>query len=160
MPDDRSDRGNSLAAEVIDKFLIIEQLTRYHHAVDFKQWDDLDAILTEDCTASWPGLGVVRGLPTDNPNGREAIKDWLKAAVGEGTSLHYMVNHVVEVDRDRAANRSMVAIGDEYSNLYHLGHYDGAHFRTPDGWRISALQFVVAPAAKRRPMRVEQKSFG
>ena len=45
MADEIGDWLNSPGAAVIDKFLIIEQLTRYHHAIDFKQWDDLDAIL-------------------------------------------------------------------------------------------------------------------
>jgi hypothetical protein len=142
------------AAQVAaDKLAVIEVLTRYHHAVDFKRWDDLDRILTEDAVAAWPGMGAELGLATDAPAGREAIKAWLRDAVGDRESLHYMVNHVVDIDGDTARNRSMVAVADSLSNLYHLGYYDGTHRRTPEGWRIASLRFNRAPAAVRRAER-------
>ena len=137
-------------ARAADKLEIIEALTRYHHAIDFKRWDDLDAVLAPDAVAAWPGMGVDMGLDTDAPSGRDAIKAWLKDAVGARDSLHYMVNHVVDLDGDRATNRSMVAVADAQSNLYHMGYYDGTHRRTPDGWRITALHFTRSPAVLRR----------
>jgi hypothetical protein len=149
-----ADGGDRLALAA-DKLEIIEALTRYHHAVDFKRWDDLDAILTPDATAAWPGMGAEMGLDTDAPAGRPAIKAWLEAAVGGRDSLHYMVNHVVDVDGDRATNRSMVAIGDTLSNLYHLGYYDGAHRRTAQGWRIASLLFTRSPAIARRRLAAQ-----
>jgi hypothetical protein len=135
---------------IADKFEIIELLTRYHHAVDFKRWAAFDDILTPDARASWPGLGRQLGLATDSPEGREAIVAWLQDGIAGRDTLHYMVNHLVEVHGDKATNRSMVAIGDAHSDLYHLGYYDGRHARTPGGWRIAELQFTVSPAAKRR----------
>jgi hypothetical protein len=139
-------------ARAADKLEIIEALTRYHHAIDFLQWDDLDAVLAPDAVGSWAGMGAEMGLDTDAPSGRDAIKAWLKGAVGERRSLHYMVNHVVDVDGDEAANRSMVAVADALSNLYHVGYYDGTHRRTPEGWRITALHFTRAESAKRRSL--------
>ena len=139
-------------ARAADKLEIIENLTRYHHAVDFKRWDDFDAIMIPEATAAWPGMGAELGQATDAPEGRAAIKAWIAGAVGERDSLHYMVNHVIDVDGDKATNRSMVAVADALSNLYHVGYYDGAHRRTADGWRIVSLHFTRSASAIRRSL--------
>lgn len=133
-----------------DKAEIIENLSRYHHAVDFKRWDALDALLADDAVASWPGMGAELGLGTDAPEGREAIKQWLRKAAGETITVHYMLNHVIDVDGDSARNRSMVAIAAQDGALSHLGYYDGTHRRTTEGWRVVSLRFTRSELFKRR----------
>ena len=133
-----------------DKAEIIENLSRYHHAVDFKHWDDLDALLAEDAVASWSGMGAELGLATDTPEGRETIKQWLREAAGDTITVHYMVNHVIDVAGDSARNRSMVAIAAQDGALSHLGYYDGTHRRTGKGWRIVSLHFTRSELFPRR----------
>jgi hypothetical protein len=117
---------------IADRVEITELLSRYHHAIDARDWDALGAVFTEDAVADYLGLVV---------EGRDAIVTWLSAALGDRELTHFMANHVFELDGDLASSRSYLQDLDLKTGLaFGAGTYEGEHVRTPAGWRIRRLR--------------------
>jgi SnoaL-like domain len=129
-----------------DRSDIINLLGTYHQAIDMQTWELFDEIMLTDAEASWEGLVAVNG--ESSPRGRSAIIDWLKGALGDRRSLHYMVNHVIRPTGDTATGTSYVGVAaDASGTIHHLGYYNGEYVRTAAGWRIKRLTFVTSEYA-------------
>jgi hypothetical protein len=117
---------------VADRIEITELLSRYHHAIDGRDWDALSAVFVEDAVADYMGLVV---------EGRDAIVTWLSAALGDRELTHFMANHIFDIDGDSATSRSYLQDLDLQTGLaFGAGIYEGQHTRTDAGWRIRRLQ--------------------
>ena len=102
----------------------MELLNRYCHALDFRDWDLLRSLFTED--AIFSARMVNRGVPGPDDayiEGRDALVDNLIGIWEHLASTHHMVsNHVIEVAPD---GRS--AKGSCYLRAYHAGWGDKSH---------------------------------
>ena len=128
-----------------DRLRIIENLARYHHAVDDKDWDTLHALFTEDVTAEYRSLNSVELFGLEGVfEGRETVVDWIR--VGQepfrfnGAPTHFMTNHVIRFSGTTAASRSSFNDIDLISGLaIGTGTYHCDHEQTEGGWKISRL---------------------
>src|SRR5438128_2187279 len=89
---------------VADKVEIIELLSRYHQAIDAKDWDALPSIFTADAECNYLGQEDTFGIPGNHPIGLAAIRAFLEDALTPVDTMHSMTNHVftmLEGDRAR-----------------------------------------------------------
>lgn len=116
----------------------IEQLKyRYARFLDQKRWDDLEALLTEDCTASYGG-GAYRF------DDRAGIMEFLRTSMGSTSMLssHRVTQPEIELSRDGTATGTW-ALQDVVVHLDFGVTIQGAAFyedryRLVDGeWRIA-----------------------
>lgn len=136
----------SHSAADVDKVAIIELLSRFHHAVDAKDWAALQQVMTTDAVAEYHSLndvelfgleGRFETLPT--------IIDWIRQGQEpfqfNGAPTHFMTNHVVSVEGNEAASNSYFFDLDLVSGrAIGTGFYKCRHLRTAEGWRIVELR--------------------
>ena len=101
----------SADAATADKIAIVELLSRYHHAVDAKDWDAFPSLMLDDAAAEYAALGEIELFGLEGRyEGLAAIVDWIR--VGQepfqfgGAPTHFMTNHVVTVSGDVARSKS------------------------------------------------------
>lgn len=129
--------------EVRDRLDVQELVSRYAHALDRCEWDELHAIFDDEVTVELPHV------PSDAPAVSRA--DFIQMAVdtvgGFEATHHPITNHVVEIDGDTARCRC-------YAQAYHTvptergvtdycvvrGFYDWGLRRTSGGWRIDRMK--------------------
>jgi hypothetical protein len=124
--------------ELSDRQEIAELLTGYSYAIDFHEWDDLDAIFTPDATLDLTATGGASGdLAT--------MKPWLAKTLGMFTGhQHLVATSKIELDGDRASGRTichnpMYLDRDGVQQVLFVGlWYLDEFVRTDDGWRIAA----------------------
>src|SRR5947209_6256408 len=119
--------GDSLA-ELLDKQQIVELMSRYCYAVDFREMEQLRTVFADDVEAIYVLEPV--GVPDVFLSGVDAVIEWLDSVLGnlgEPAPRHAMTNHLIELDGDKARSRSYLAGG--------FGLYTAEHVRTPAGWR-------------------------
>jgi hypothetical protein len=121
------------ATATADAVEVLQLLNRYGQALDAHDWTALQAVFAPDASADYSSIAG----DDARPQGREAVVGWLSTALGTrlGT-YHFMTNHVVDVDGDRARSRHYM----HNRNLSLCGVYTCEHRRTVDGWRIAALR--------------------
>jgi len=120
----------------IDRIEIHELLNRYAHAIDFADWELLDRVFTEDAVADFSSVGEY--VDVDSVlHGRDAIVAYYKVALApfQGV-LHFMTNHLVELDGDSARCRSYMHV----LNMSMGGIYTCRCRRTSAGWLIEHLE--------------------
>jgi ketosteroid isomerase-like protein len=124
--------------ELSDRLDIQDLITAYSYAIDFHQFDDLDAIFTPDATLDFTATGGVAGPLPD-------IKTWLASVlVSFAGHQHLVATSEVRLDGDAATARTLC------HNPMYLPEKDGAQqilfvglwyldtfARTADGWRIT-----------------------
>jgi 3-phenylpropionate/cinnamic acid dioxygenase small subunit len=135
------------ATRLIDRLDVMELVNRYGRAMDRRDWDAFAAVFAEDATADYTSvIARTRREDTTTPEaavlrGRAAIVEWMQAARVNGeTLLHFMTNHIVEVDGDRATLWNYV---HERQGAY--GSYAIEAVRTDEGWRIRSLVLDLTP---------------
>ena len=119
----------------IDRIEIHELLNRYAHAIDFGDFGRLDQVFTEDAVADFSSVGEY--VDVDSVlHGRAAIVGYYEVALApfDGV-LHFMTNHLVEIDGDTATSRSYMHV----LNMSMGGIYSCRCRRTEAGWRIEHL---------------------
>jgi ketosteroid isomerase-like protein len=128
-----------------DRLDIIELIHRYAALIDLKQYDDIDRVFTKDAVANYASMRAFVGDDYE-PKGRDDIRRWLQQYTGGRSGMHFMHNHVVELDGDRASMRNYL----HNTNSSITGMYYTQLRRTKDGWRIRELRleerFVDASA--------------
>ena len=118
-----------------DRLDVIELIHRYAALIDFKTYDDTDRVFADDAVANYESMRAYVGDDYE-PKGPKAIGEWLRKYTGTRTSMHYMHNHVVELDGKRAKMRNyMHNINSSIGGVYHTEAK-----RTKDGWRITRLR--------------------
>jgi hypothetical protein len=115
-----------------DKVELAELMHRYALAIDTAQFDDLRAVFTPDAAVDFGSVDqYVEG--ETGVAGVDAIVKWFRTVLAPFPDvLHFMGNHVIDVDRDRARVRTTM-------HVLHMpmgGVYDAEAVRTPEGWRI------------------------
>jgi hypothetical protein len=136
---------------LLDRLEVAELINRYGRAMDRRDWAALKKVFTEDAEADYSSV-VARTdrSQTTTPSdavlrGRDAIVAWLQAARSGGEPLmHFMTNHIVDVDGDRATLWNYI---HERQGAY--GSYDVEAVRTDDGWRIKRLVLDLTPRASK-----------
>jgi len=129
-PDSDEQRRFALAA---DRAEIIELLHRYALMVDLAEWKLMPEVFTEDVEIDFGSVdqyvekeSITRGL--------EAVAEWFRAALEPFPDvLHFMTNHMVEIDGDEARTTTYMHV----LNMSMGGIYRGRAVRTPDGWRFA-----------------------
>jgi len=120
----------------VDRIEIHELLNRYAHAIDFMDWKLLEEVFTEDAVADYSSAGEYVEVDSVR-NGRDEIVKYYESALAPFAGvLHFMTNHLVDLDGDRARTRS-------YMHVLHLGMggiYTCRCRRTDAGWRIEHLE--------------------
>ena len=119
------------ALTTLDRLEIAEHVTRYAYAVDFGEFDAFRSVLTDDVQVHF----VMEALGRDNisVSGAEAVIERMSSrSAPPMIPRHAMVNHLVDVDGDRAHSRTYLANGTAL--------YTCEHVRTREGWEIHRLE--------------------
>ena len=124
--------GNRELREMADRVALAELMHRYALAIDSADFEALRAVFDADATVDFGSVGhYVEGA--SGVAGIDAILGWLRAALAPFPDvLHFMSNHVIDLDGDLARVRT-------YMHVMHMsmgGVYDAQAVRTPAGWRI------------------------
>jgi hypothetical protein len=123
--------------EVSDRLEIQDLLTAYSHAIDFRNWDELDDVFTEDAMIDYTEMGGIRG------NLKE-IKDFLSSVMPTFPSYQHMVaTSKVTLEGDVAHGKTIcynpmvMPLGGDETQVFFCGlWYRDEFVRTPKGWRI------------------------
>ena len=125
--------------QISDRIEIEELLARYSRALDFRQFDQLQAIFTEDGQFDAGGLG--------HPQGPAAIREMIEGTIGGLDATQHLVGKsLIEFsdDGDSAEVRTyLISQHVRESAPGPIKHYflGGEYFdrvvRTPRGWRIA-----------------------
>ena len=130
------DRDDERLREGVDRIEIHELLNRYAHAIDFMDWRLLADVFTEDAVADYSSAGEYVEVESVR-RGRDQIIDYYETAMAPFAGvLHFMTNHLVELDGDRARTRSYMHV----LNLGMGGIYRCQCRRLDAGWRIERLE--------------------
>ncbi|MCW2657977.1 MAG: SnoaL-like protein [Jatrophihabitans sp.] len=120
-----------------DRLEIQDLITAYSYAIDFHEFDDLDAIFTSDGTLDLTATGGIAGpLPE--------VKQWLASVlVNFAGHQHLVATSQVTIDGDTASARSLCHNpmylndnGKQQVLVVGLWYLD-TFARTADGWRIA-----------------------
>lgn len=131
----------SEASDVRDRLELVELTHRYAWAIDTVDRDGLARFFTPDASAHYVEVGPkVLGLDV-RLEGFDEIWDWLYQGLAHrkgpaGLPMHYMSNHLIEIDGDTARLRYYM----HNRTLASGGVYYAEAVRTPVGWRIAKLR--------------------
>lgn len=100
--------------EVADRMSVLDLVTQFHRAVDFKNMELLRSIATDDLEWEWIGR-FPGGSATDGAQGRDAVLDWLQRATEHATPHHHTTNHMVELTGDSAHTESYMFVADRFT---------------------------------------------
>jgi hypothetical protein len=128
--------GDRTLARAADRVELAELMHRYALAIDSADFEALRGVFTADATVDFGSVGhYVEGA--SGVSGIDAILGWFRAALAPFPDvLHFMSNHVIDLDGDRARVRT-------YMHVLHMsmgGLYDAQAVRTPAGWRIARFR--------------------
>ena len=140
-PDPNEGRGQAMddTQVLADKAEIVELMTRYCFAVDFRDFDALRTVFATDAEATYVLSPLGLGLDDVHLSGADAIVEWLSSVLGnlgEPAPRHAMTNYLIEIHGDHAHSRNYLASG---------GLYTVDHVRTPDGWRAARWEMRNFP---------------
>ena len=122
-------RGEQMGATQ-DRLDVIELIHRYAAMIDFKNYDEVDRVFTKDAVANYESMRAYVGDDFE-PKGAKAIGEWLRKYTGTRVSMHYMHNHVVELDGKRATMRNYM-----HNTNSSIGGVYTPRKRTKAGWRL------------------------
>ncbi len=123
--------------EIADRLDIQDLLVTYAHAIDFRRWDDLDAVFTPDAFIDYSAMGGAKGSYPE-------VKTFLRETLPIFSSYQHLLGASrITLDGDTATgvtpchNPMVIGEGDsEHAFLCGLWYRD-RFVRTPAGWRIS-----------------------
>lgn len=124
--------------EISDRLEIQELLVAYSHAIDFRNFDELDQVFTPDAHIDYTVFGGPAGPYPE-------IKKYLSETMPIFKSYYHMVaTSKVELDGDTATgvtichNPMVLPLPDGGEHVFVCGlWYRDDYVRTPDGWRIA-----------------------
>ena len=122
-----------------DRIEIEELLARYSRALDYRQWDDLEAIFTPDGEFDAGSLG--------HPHGPRAIREMIEGTIGGLDATQHLVGKsIIEFAEggDAAEVRTYLisqhireSTPGPVKHYFLGGEYYDRVVRTSDGWRIA-----------------------
>jgi hypothetical protein len=124
--------------EISDRLDIQELMVSYSHAIDFKNFDELDDVFTPDAFNDYTAFGGPAGKYPE-------VKEFLQNTMPMFKSYYHMVStSKVVLDGDAATgvtichNPMVLAGKDDSDQVFVCGlWYHDKYVRTPQGWRIS-----------------------
>ena len=127
--------GDAGLRAAADRIEIHELLNRYAFGIDNWDWDVLRRVFTADAVVDFSSMGrYVEGEST--VEGIESIIAWYEGALEKFRGvLHFMTNHMVDLDGDRARATCLMQV----LHLPMGGVYRADCVRTSSGWRIRRL---------------------
>ncbi len=141
-----------------DKVELAELMHRYAFAIDTAAFDELRQVFTADASIDFGSVDQYVDGAT-GVSGIDAIVAWFRKVLAPFPDvLHFMTNHIVDLDGDRARIRTTM-------HVMHMpmgGVYTAQAVRTAAGWRfshfsLSEREFEAAAARLRAHMTaVEQ----
>jgi hypothetical protein len=137
------------ADALADRAEIVAAVDGIDSAVDAKDWARARAHFTDEIDADFTSLagGSPARMPAD-----ALVAGWRRSLHADKASHHMRSNHQVAVDGDRAEVLSKgyafnKLAGNLGSDLWEVwGDYRHTLVRTPRGWRVSGMAFVVTHA--------------
>jgi hypothetical protein len=132
--------------ELSDRLEIQDLLVSYSHAIDFKNFDELDDVFTPDAFIDYTVFGGPKGQFPE-------IKEFLQNTMPMFKSyFHLIATSKVTIDGDTATgvtichNPMVFPLPDGGEHVFVCGlWYHDKYVRTPAGWRIAE--------------RIEEKSY-
>jgi len=125
--------------QINDRIEIEELLARYSRALDFRHFEELEGIFTEDGQFDAGGLG--------HPQGPAAIREMIEGTIGGLDATQHLVGKSLiefSADGDSAEVRTYLisqhireSTPGPVKHYFLGGEYFDRFVRTPDGWRIS-----------------------
>ena len=124
--------------EISDRLELEELMVSYSHAIDFKNFDELDDVFTPDAFIDYTVFGGPAGKYPE-------VKEFLQNTMPMFKSYYHMVStSKIVVDGDTATgvtichNPMVLAGADGSDQVFVCGlWYRDKYVRTPQGWRIS-----------------------
>ncbi|SFO50103.1 SnoaL-like domain-containing protein [Pseudonocardia ammonioxydans] len=125
-----------------DRAEILELRSRYARALDERDWDLMRTVFAKDASADF-----ALGTPFDGID--EIIRGCRSQMDSLDHTQHFLGNHEITVDGDRASGRHKLiggaflqkATGTPSAALH--GDYVDEYVRTEEGWRISRRQLTI-----------------
>jgi ketosteroid isomerase-like protein len=118
---------------LLDRLAIRDLRYQYAQGLDRRDFDRAVACYAPDAHFQ---------MPDSEFHGRDAIRQTVTGLARYNTTMHFMGNHLAEINADRATSET-------YCTAYHFYDRDGAEqqyvmgmryldqlVRTPDGWQI------------------------
>lgn len=137
-----------------DKVELAELMHRYAFAIDTAKFEELRDVFTADASIDFGSVDqYVEGAT--GVTGIDAIVAWFRKVLAPFPDvLHFMTNHIVDLDGDRARVRTTM-------HVMHMpmgGVYEAEAVRTPAGWRfrrfsLDERHFEAAAARLRAHMQ-------
>lgn len=129
---------------IVDRMAITDVVVRYFQLVDAKDWEQMHEVLTEDTTARWTPDVLVEG--------RSNVVGAMRHMVGsdEIVTYHHVASMAPVIDGDTAhvevrARAMHYGVGPRTGSFYEsLGIQPTRLVRTPEGWRISHHDWLIA----------------
>jgi hypothetical protein len=124
--------------EISDRLEIQDLQVAYSHAIDFKNFDELDAVFTPDALIDYTVFGGPKGPYPE-------IKAYLSTTMPMFSGYYHMVaTSKVVLDGDTATgvtichNPMVLPLPDGKEQVFICGlWYHDKYVRTADGWRIA-----------------------
>jgi hypothetical protein len=123
--------------EISDRLEIQDVLARYSNAIDTMQWDQLDALFTEDADIDYTSMGGIRGTLGE----QKAFLEQNLPTIFQRGFQHLAATTLFEIDGDTARTRTIcfnpMVIKDEQHVLFCGMWYQDTLVRLDGRWRIS-----------------------
>jgi 3-phenylpropionate/cinnamic acid dioxygenase small subunit len=127
------------AAYVSDRLAISDLLIRYATALDGRDWELLASCFTDDATLDYDTSGTY---------GRDAFVEHLRVALARmKATQHFVTNHVISTDGDRAQSTSYVIaqhVRGSDATFTLGGTFSDDLVRAGSEWRIASRRFVTS----------------
>src|SRR4026208_653076 len=138
--------GNQRWQDAADRVELAELMHRYALAIDTARFDDLREVFTADASVDFGSVDqYVEGAT--GLSGIEAIGGWFRTVLAPFPDvLHFMSNHVIDLDGDRARVRTCMHV----MHMAMGGVYDAQAMRTSAGWRVRNLRLQEGASKRRR----------
>ena len=131
--------------EISDRLEIQDLLVAYSYALDFQDWEEMEALFTPDATVDYSEMGGSKG-------DMQTTMEFLRSTMPTFPSYQHMVTtSEIKVDGDTARVRTILhnpmvlGEGDQPDLMLCGLWYLDTLVRTPDGWKFKE--------------RVEKKSY-
>lgn len=122
-----------------DRLGVSDVLIRYATALDGQDWEALASCFADDARLDYDTSGAF---------GRDGFVEHCRAGLARmKTTQHFVTNHVISVDGDRARSTSYVIAHhvrrDDVTFTLGGTYHDGL-VRAGPGWRIASRRFVTS----------------
>jgi hypothetical protein len=136
--------AEDITQALTDRLAVSDVLVRYFELVDAKGWDEMHEVFTEDTTARWTPEVLVQS--------RENVVGAMRHMSGsaEIVTYHHVAAMTPVIDGDSAHVVAHVramhyGVGPRAGKFYEsLGIQPTSLVRTPEGWRISHHDWLIA----------------